>query len=106
MSSLTQSNPAELLAWANENTDLVVRLEPREDYDSAIVAIGYRFNSGPMLVYDIQTIIKMHMDEGLSYDEAMEFFDFNTLGAWLGEGTPMFVNHAPWDFPETLSVES
>ena len=25
------------------------------------------------------------------FEEAREFFEFNTLGAWVGEETPMFV---------------
>ena len=105
--SSSSTHPAALLAWAEENAELVLRLEPREMYDPALVAIGYRFNSGPMLVYDIQRILQMHMNEGLSYHEAQEFFDYNTLGAWMGEGTPMFINSDPGGFiPDTLSVES
>ena len=28
----------------------------------------------------------------MEYDEAIEFFEFNTIGAWAGEGTPAFAN--------------
>lgn len=26
----------------------------------------------------------------MSKEEAEEYFEYNTLGAWFGEGTPMF----------------
>jgi hypothetical protein len=29
--------------------------------------------------------------DGMDYDEAYEFFEFNTLGAYVGEQTPVFV---------------
>jgi len=28
----------------------------------------------------------------MSDEEAEEYFNFNTLGAWMGEGTPLFVH--------------
>lgn len=28
--------------------------------------------------------------DGMSYDEAVEFFEFNTTGAYVGEKTPMY----------------
>ncbi len=33
----------------------------------------------------------------MSHDEATEFFEFNILGAWVGEGTPCFVKLLPID---------
>ena len=30
--------------------------------------------------------------DGMSYDEAMEYFDFNVQGAWVGENTPIFLD--------------
>ena len=32
----------------------------------------------------------------MSYEDAYEFFQFNTLGAWAGEYTPIFI----WSYPE------
>jgi len=29
--------------------------------------------------------------DGMDYDTASEFFHFNTLGAWAGDGTPLFL---------------
>ena len=29
--------------------------------------------------------------DGMSYEDAIEFFDFNMIGAWVGEFTPIFI---------------
>jgi hypothetical protein len=29
--------------------------------------------------------------QDMSMDEAIEFFDFNVLGAWVGDSTPIFI---------------
>ena len=29
--------------------------------------------------------------DGMTYEEAFEFFDFNIMGAWVGKKTPMFL---------------
>ncbi len=29
--------------------------------------------------------------DGMSYEVAVEFFEFNTLGGWFGDSTPVFV---------------
>ena len=31
------------------------------------------------------------MKDGMSEDEAEEYFEFNVTGAWVGHGTPIFV---------------
>ena len=29
--------------------------------------------------------------DGMDYEEALEFFNYNVIGAWVGEKTPLFV---------------
>ena len=41
--------------------------------------------------YDKCIMILMH-DNKWSEEEAVEWFDFNTIGAWVGDDTPIFVN--------------
>ena len=31
------------------------------------------------------------MKDGMTDEEAMEYFEFNVVGAWMGEGTPIFL---------------
>ena len=67
-------------------------LEPRDEYDACIVGIGYRFNAGPLAVYSIPLVLQVMEGWGMDDEEAQEFFEFNTIGAWMGDGTPMFVH--------------
>jgi hypothetical protein len=31
----------------------------------------------------------------MTREEAEEFFEFNTIGAWLGDATPVFIDMRP-----------
>ena len=46
---------------------------------------------GVVVVYDIHKCAEAMVDTGLDYDTAMEFLEYNTLDAWVGPGTPVFV---------------
>jgi len=32
------------------------------------------------------------MEDGADYEDAVEFLDFNVVGAYVGEKTPLYVN--------------
>jgi hypothetical protein len=58
-----------------------------DGYDDCI--LGY---VGPKVVYDAEKVIQTLMDrDGMDYEEAVEFFGFNIEGAYVGEGTPIFM---------------
>ena len=65
-------------------------MEPRDQYDSCLVGVGYRFHDGPLAVYDMDRVLSV-LGEEMSEGDAQEWFEYNTLGAWVGEGTPIFV---------------
>jgi hypothetical protein len=53
------------------------------------VATGVRL---PVACYDRQRCIDTLMTrDGMSWEEAEEFFSFNVSGAWVGERTPVFL---------------
>lgn len=63
-----------------------------DGYDCAIVGVVTRFAQPPIVCYSKDKIIDMLIiDDGMSYDEALEFFEFNQLGAWVGDTTPCFI---------------
>ena len=66
-------------------------LEPRSEYDPCLVGIGYRFKDGPLAVYDIERVLTVLGQDGMTDEEAVEFYEFNVLGAWMGDGTPIFI---------------
>ena len=52
-------------------------------------------SGSPLAAYDRAKCIKILMDrDGMTEDAAEEFFEFNVIGAWLGEGTPVFIDVA------------
>ena len=67
-------------------------MEPRDEYDDCVIGIGYRFSEGPLAVYSIPKVLKVMQGWGMDDQEAQEFFEYNTIGAWMGDGTPIFVH--------------
>lgn len=60
--------------------------------DEAIVGIGHRACSEPVFVYSREKCINVFMRrDKMSQEEASEFFEYNTLGAFVGEFTPIFM---------------
>ena len=61
-----------------------------DKFDSALVAVGWRFNHGPLAVYDKNKVIGI-LDAEMGEDWGEEFFDFNIIGSWVGDSTPIFI---------------
>ena len=62
-------------------------------YDDCIVGIGHRCGSTAVLVYDIDMVIaKIMKRDKCDYEDALDFFEYNIGGAYVGEGTPLFMN--------------
>jgi hypothetical protein len=68
-----------------------------DGYDEAIIGVASRFGQQDVIAYDYDKYIELLQKDGMTYEEAVEYFDFNVIGAWVGEGTPIFV--------EKMSVE-
>lgn len=62
-----------------------------DGYDDCIVGWVERFGMTPVALYDKSKIIDRLMKDGCTNEEAVEHFDFNILGAWVGDGTPAFM---------------
>jgi len=61
--------------------------------EDAVIGMVERFGMAPLILLDREKCIKIFMDrDGMEYEEAEEFFDFNVIGAWMGEGTPCFAS--------------
>ena len=64
-----------------------------DGYDEAIIGTTTYWNkiSETIIAYDVEKILEILMSEDLTYDEAREFYEFNIVGAWMGEFTPIFI---------------
>lgn len=59
--------------------------------EDAIIGEGQRCGSEPVLVYDYDKLVKIFEKQGMRQDEAIEWVDFNILGAYIGEDTPIIL---------------
>jgi hypothetical protein len=81
-----------MLEWVDEMSDSMEEpLLKADGFDDAIIGICTRFGSEPHLVYSKPKVIQSLMKDGMSEEEAEEHFDFNIIGAWVGDQTPGFV---------------
>jgi hypothetical protein len=60
-----------------------------DGFDEAFIGIGERCGLS-VYVYDQEKCIEILM-KNMSREEAVEYFEYNTLGAFMGEGTPIFL---------------
>jgi len=60
-------------------------------YDDCIVGVVTRMGQSPIVCYDSTKIISSLVSQGMTEEEAEEYFQFNQLGAWVGEHTPCFL---------------
>ena len=42
-------------------------------------------------VYDYERCVAVFRQQGMTDDEAREWMDVNVVGAWVGDGTPVFL---------------
>ena len=59
-------------------------------HDNAIIGIADTFHRNDIVLYDTDIIIKNLMEEGMSNEEAIEYFRFNIVGSYVGEQTPIY----------------
>ena len=62
-----------------------------DGFDDCIVGVVNRFNQEPILCYDYNKVITK-LSKDMSYEDAIEYFDFNIIGAYVGEQTPCFLD--------------
>jgi len=66
-----------------------------DGFEAAIVGVAIQFTKPALVVYDHEKCIEILMTrDGMDREDAEEFMSFNVTGAWVGEGTPLFL-HRP-----------
>ena len=60
-----------------------------DGYDDCVIGLAYQ-HTRPLIVYSKKKVIERLMED-MSRDDAEEFFQFNIGGAYLGAGTPLFM---------------
>ena len=63
-----------------------------DGFDECLIGLGRRCGKPDIAVYDEEKCIDLLMKrDGMPHDEATEFFEFNVVGSWVGEETPIFL---------------
>ena len=66
-------------------------------YEDAIIGIAHRFGSDMIVAYDydkvLESLAEILKQEGSNdpYIDALEFFNHNIIGSWVGDKTPIFI---------------
>jgi len=63
-----------------------------DGFDEAIIGMEC-MGEIPRVVYSTKLMVHILINrDGMTVDEAIEFLDFNVIGSYLGEGTPLYVD--------------
>ena len=63
-----------------------------DGFEDAFLGFSRRINEPVLAVYSYDKMVEVLMTrDGMDYDEATEYIDFNCVGAWVGEQTPIIV---------------
>jgi len=88
----TRSSHADkVLEWIDETFEVIIYPSGFED---CIVGVGERFGGPPVAVLDVEKMFKKMEKDGMTREEAIEYFEFNILGAHVGEENPVYL-HIP-----------
>ena len=67
-----------------------------DGFDDAFIGIGENSEGNPVAVYSVDKCLdilaKQFKDEEDAVGDAIDYFEFNVKGCYVGEFTPMFVN--------------
>ena len=66
-----------------------------DGFDDCIIGICESFGSVPVVAYDYDKVLANLQASGMTYEEAVEYHEFNQAGAYVGEGTPVFIRRIP-----------
>lgn len=63
-----------------------------DGFDDAIIGVVDGACREPVACYDYQKCVEILMANGMDGDDAEEYLEFNTIGAFVGEHGPLFVH--------------
>lgn len=81
--------PAEIRAsLAEENPEALLC----DDLEPALIGIARRCGQPALAVYSYRLAVALLVERDvISEEDAIEYLEFNTLGAWCGEHTPIWL---------------
>lgn len=78
--------------WLKANDESAILLDGLE---RALIGLTYDVNTSSWrAIYSTDKCMTVFMDEGMTYTEAVEHFEHNVFGAYLGPQTPLFIDES------------
>ncbi|MAK31989.1 hypothetical protein [Acinetobacter sp.] len=78
---------------AEENEKLIARILPdvfiADGFGDCIIGVVEGFSQPMAVLYDKSKVLKS-LQEHMEEDEAREYYEFNILGSYVGEYTPLY----------------
>ena len=63
-----------------------------DGFDEALIGFSQRINEPLLAVYKWQRMVQILKNrDKMSYEDAVEYIEYNCIGAWIGEQTPIIV---------------
>jgi hypothetical protein len=62
-----------------------------KEYDEAIVGVIDGKAHEPAICYDYDKVIEINVKDGMNYEDAVEFWNYNQRDAYVGKNTPVFL---------------
>lgn len=78
----------------DEITEFIEGAVLLDGFEEAIIGVVESFGSGPKVLYDRQKIINILIkDSQMDELDALEYYEYNILGLFAGEQTPIFLTY-------------
>jgi len=78
---------------ADQYPDIDLLFMDPPDYDEAIIGVAESVGSKLAIAYDFDKVIEINMKLADSnYEDAVEWYEYNQVGSYVGEHTPIFVH--------------
>tara|TARA_R110000765_G_scaffold118133_1_gene212264 strand:- start:357 stop:617 length:261 start_codon:yes stop_codon:yes gene_type:complete len=76
--------------------DEIAELNPEammaDGFDEAVIGMCVQFGCDPLVAYDYDQCVDILMDrDKMTRIEAIDYIEFNVLGAYVGLNTPVFI---------------
>jgi len=60
-------------------------------FEAAVIGVVRRFNDTFILLNE-EMCIEILVNDGMVHEEAVEYFEYNVIGAWMGSDTPAYLS--------------
>lgn len=84
-------------SWIKQQEEELQRYDEESDeplladgFDAALIGFGAQFNQR-LAVYDYDKCVAILQGSGMRYEDAVEWMEYNVVGAYMGRRTPVFI---------------